>query len=310
MKITLDFGYYDGEVVDEKFNGKGIFYYTNGDKYDGEWVNDKKHGKGTQYYANGDKYDGEWADDVEHGNGVYTKANGQMLTGLFERGKFVGNPNDKATVGATIKVLDDGATLYSTHDKYNECDVGVAVYPDGKLVIGLWKDGERILNKSWVYEPTTDKELSFPRCSSAKTVKHATGVYDGEVLDTKAHGVGTFTWNSGTVYTGEWINGSRTGKGYCIFGDGSRYDGELVKGKYNGYGRHVYSNGDRYVGEWVDSLPYGYGAKFFKNGDIHIGSVINGRFDGVCAYICANGEVKLGVWINDKLSNYFVKFKK
>ena len=27
-------------------NGKGIYYYANGDKYDGEWKDDKKNGKG------------------------------------------------------------------------------------------------------------------------------------------------------------------------------------------------------------------------------------------------------------------------
>ena len=39
-------------------NGKGIFYYAEGDKYDGEWKDDKLHGKGIFYFIDGGKYDG------------------------------------------------------------------------------------------------------------------------------------------------------------------------------------------------------------------------------------------------------------
>ena len=66
MKITLDFGYYDGEVVDEKFHGYGIFYYNNGDRYDGEWANDKMNGYGVYYAASGSIYRGQWKDDKKY----------------------------------------------------------------------------------------------------------------------------------------------------------------------------------------------------------------------------------------------------
>jgi hypothetical protein len=44
-------------------NGKGIFYYNNGDRYDGNWKDDKKNGQGIYYFNNGDRYDGNWKDD-------------------------------------------------------------------------------------------------------------------------------------------------------------------------------------------------------------------------------------------------------
>ncbi len=41
-------------------NGKGIYYYANGqwngDKYLGYYKDGKKNGKGILYYANGNKY--------------------------------------------------------------------------------------------------------------------------------------------------------------------------------------------------------------------------------------------------------------
>ena len=39
-----------------KKEGKGIFYYKNGNRYEGDWRNDKKEGKGIAYYQNGDRY--------------------------------------------------------------------------------------------------------------------------------------------------------------------------------------------------------------------------------------------------------------
>ena len=37
--------------------------YVDGSKYEGEVLNDKRNGKGIYNYANGDKYAGEWKDD-------------------------------------------------------------------------------------------------------------------------------------------------------------------------------------------------------------------------------------------------------
>ena len=68
---------YDGELKDEKRNGKGIYYYANGDRYDGEWKDDKRNGKGIFYCSNGDRYDGEWKDGKENGKGIYYDAYGR-----------------------------------------------------------------------------------------------------------------------------------------------------------------------------------------------------------------------------------------
>ena len=39
--------------------GKGMMYYSNGDRYEGEWNNDMKNGEGTMYYKNG-KIELDW----------------------------------------------------------------------------------------------------------------------------------------------------------------------------------------------------------------------------------------------------------
>ncbi len=40
----------------DKFNGKGICFYINGNKYDGNWLNSKMDGYGKLEMFNGDKY--------------------------------------------------------------------------------------------------------------------------------------------------------------------------------------------------------------------------------------------------------------
>ena len=43
---------------------------ANGDKYVGEWRNDKMNGLGIMYYTNGTVYDGMWEDNMKHGKGL------------------------------------------------------------------------------------------------------------------------------------------------------------------------------------------------------------------------------------------------
>ena len=41
-------------------NGKGVYYYENGDKYEGDWKNNLKDGEGILYFKKGDLYKGNW----------------------------------------------------------------------------------------------------------------------------------------------------------------------------------------------------------------------------------------------------------
>jgi hypothetical protein len=38
--------YYEGDFKDDKFEGKGIYKFANGEFYDGEWLDDNINGKG------------------------------------------------------------------------------------------------------------------------------------------------------------------------------------------------------------------------------------------------------------------------
>ena len=58
---------YEGDFVDNKRTGKGIYTWATGDRYDGDWIDGKQNGKGSFVYGPnsqraGDRYEGEFVD--------------------------------------------------------------------------------------------------------------------------------------------------------------------------------------------------------------------------------------------------------
>ena len=47
--------------------GKGIYYYHNGDRYEGEFRNNLREGKGIFYYNNGDRMVGDYYNNMPKG---------------------------------------------------------------------------------------------------------------------------------------------------------------------------------------------------------------------------------------------------
>ncbi len=43
-------------------DGKGIYYYPNGQKYEGEWKNGQRNGKGIMYFPDGEEKKQYWKD--------------------------------------------------------------------------------------------------------------------------------------------------------------------------------------------------------------------------------------------------------
>ena len=77
-----------GQIIRGKKEGKGIFYYKNGDKYDGNFKDDKKEGKGSFFYnEKGEIYQGNFANDYPNGIGKYFYKNGDRYEGMFKDGK-------------------------------------------------------------------------------------------------------------------------------------------------------------------------------------------------------------------------------
>ncbi len=85
----------------------------------------------------------------------------------------------------------------------------------------------------------------------AETIDYGNGeIYEGDLLNGKHHGYGTYTYPDGERYIGEFKNGSYEGLGTYIFPDGDRYIGEFNGGLFHGQGVYISSKGSKFTGEY------------------------------------------------------------
>ena len=69
---------YDGDWINNKYEGNGKKIYENGVYYIGQFKNGVKYGKGKEYYSHGNiKYEGDFINDKFEGNGKYIYENGE-----------------------------------------------------------------------------------------------------------------------------------------------------------------------------------------------------------------------------------------
>ena len=116
VTLNLANGKYIGTInKDGKFDGKGIFYFKNGDIYEGEYKNGFRDGKGIYKYVNGEifeglfikgkaegfgilnykngyYYKGNWKNDLKEGKGEYYNAKTKtLISGIWSKGKRIKN---------------------------------------------------------------------------------------------------------------------------------------------------------------------------------------------------------------------------
>jgi hypothetical protein len=170
-----------------------------------------------------------------------------------------------------------------------------------------------------------------PRCGSKPVVSYRVidgpvilkthnGVYEGNFLDGKKNGYGTYKFLDGSVYEGNWVDNVMSGEGTMTYPDGTvyegnwednvshgkgkltqpsqgneytlSYNGDFVKNKKSGYGGMVYSDGGVYNGEWDNDQMHGTGTFRYKNGDIYEGDWDMGFKHGMGNFKYNSGELK------------------
>jgi len=138
-KKIFDFGKYEGEFKNDKIEGKGTFYYDNGNKYEGEFKNEKIEGKGIFYSNNGYRYEGEFRNGIREGKGKEFYNNGDIYEGDFK--------ND-VREGKGIYYYNSGeweGDIYEgewKNDKKN--GKGIYYYHNGTREMGDYSNGKRI----------------------------------------------------------------------------------------------------------------------------------------------------------------------
>jgi len=221
--IEYSDGVFWGQVVGDKREGQGTFYYYEGHLYEGNYSNDLKNGFGTFYFSNGDRYEGNWVNDKRNGQGTYFFNNGDRFVGTFADGKKTEN----------------GTYSYSVDKK--GCVSGDCTNGFGKKIFtnavyeGNFKNGKENGQGKMIWPNKT--------------------YYEGSWQDGQKHGKGKQFWYYGDSYDGDWVNGKRTGNGIYVWGrgksEGNKYEGAFYEDKRTGWGK--YSNaktGEIKEGNW------------------------------------------------------------
>ena len=112
-ELTFNDGKYVGYVKNKLAEGKGIYYYNNGEIYEGDWKNDKREGKGIYYFNNGDRMMGDYLNNRPVGKHVILSINGNVKTEKFkiaddEDEEF----NDELSSSEKIEILFQTTTQY------------------------------------------------------------------------------------------------------------------------------------------------------------------------------------------------------
>ena len=66
------------DFKNDKKEGKGIFYFNDGERYEGDWRNNKREGKGIFYYNNGDREMGDYYNNQRIGKHVKLTNDGEV----------------------------------------------------------------------------------------------------------------------------------------------------------------------------------------------------------------------------------------
>ena len=245
---------YEGDYMNDKFEGKGILYYENGNKhYEGNFVNNKFEGKGIIYYENGDiGYEGDFENDKSEGKGIFYYENG--IKGY--EGDFVNNKFE----GKGILYYENGDINYEGDFVNNKFEgKGILYYESGYINYEGDFDNNVFEGKGILYYENGNKH------------------YEGDFVNDIFEGKGILYYENGDIfYEGDYINGRYEGKGILYYENGNRhYVGDFVNNKFEGKGILYYENGNKhYEGDFVNNkfedekkedLPNEEGKEYYDN---------------------------------------------
>ena len=155
------------------------------------------------------------------------------------------------------------------------------------------------------------KNISAQKGKMPKIEYYGGDVYEGEIQNSKPHGVGKMTYKDGQVREGIWNDGEIVYEGQLNEqgepdGTGTSfhretYDGDWRNGKRHGEGTAKMIDGSvSYKGGWKNDLPDGNGTFKYRNGSVYTGGFRAGKMHGNGVMTYTNGTTYDGQWKNDK----------
>ena len=206
---------YEGEMVDNKREGRGVCLYNNGLLYEGEWKRNKEHGYGKLMTSDRQRiiYEGEWERGKIHGTGTYYYGSSDPLK---PGSRYIGEFKENSRNGNGRYVLPDGSEYDGTWRDGVMNGRGVFTWPDKSFYDGEWKDGKR---------------------NGQGLLKTGDGFcYDGTWVNNAMEGRGLAIYPSGQKYEGSFSNGRREGRGTMYFTNSAVYEGRFRDDAVDGQG--------------------------------------------------------------------------
>ncbi|XP_077235127.1 uncharacterized protein LOC143877145 [Tasmannia lanceolata] len=127
-------GRYEGDWVDEKYDGFGVETWARGSRYRGQYRQGLRHGFGVYRFYTGDVYSGEWSNGQSHGCGVHTCEDGSRYVGEFKWG---------VKHGLGHYHFRNGDTYSGEYFADKMHGFGVYRFANGHLYEGAWHEGRR-----------------------------------------------------------------------------------------------------------------------------------------------------------------------
>jgi hypothetical protein len=114
---------YEGNYVDDKKSGYGVFLWPSGSRYEGNFKDDFRDGFGIMQWADGTTYEGEWVKGVQTGKGRLRLGDGTIKVGIFKDNIIVEEHLSEVSPYA-VKLMapsDSSKQLTQLHESLLEC---------------------------------------------------------------------------------------------------------------------------------------------------------------------------------------------
>ena len=243
-----------------------------GDHYVGETVSGRREGRGSYFFRNGDSYVGEFRANVFYGVGVLRKApfsiNGRSCVGREYQGEF----RDGLRSGRGTQRSGFGDTYEGNFADDTYHGRGVMLFANGDMYEGDWERGQRtghgrLTHKAGGFYDGGWRFNEFHGEGVLQSSKRAGGgSYSGSWRAGLKHGIGKIVFSTGAEYEGEFVDDMRTGRGVYKSSLGDLYVGTFLDNVYHGEGTLIRCDGDRYQGQFQRGMPCGTGRYEYESG--------------------------------------------
>ncbi|CAF3897884.1 unnamed protein product [Adineta steineri] len=220
---------YTGDWSGGMMNGQGRYEWADGVVYSGSIVNNQLEGIGTYRWPDGSEYHGDVLRGRRHGTGVFRHGQSPLT---YEGEWNMGNMHGRGTLQ-----FDGTGQNYYTGDFILNIPFGKGrrQYASGNLYEGMWVNGKRhgygVFSWSngngeyigqWENGIQQGHGIHIWYIIRAEESQYALrNYYEGNFLNGRRHGQGTFYYSSGTKYIGEWKSDQKHGKGKVILRNGT-----------------------------------------------------------------------------------------